>query len=91
MADMKLNIQKVQVVYTSEEERLRAESKLSILIHEARGRVHSYTVRMSEAELAMIYEHVDTLLFETLPLSLEEIFISETEVVGYDIKNIIQD
>ena len=91
LADMKLNIQKVQVVYNSEEERKKAESQLNILLHEERGRVHSYTVRMSEAQLAMIYEHVDTLLYEALPLTLEEIFISETEVVGYDIKNIIQD
>ena len=91
LADMKLNIQKVQVVYNSEEDRRLAESKLSILLHEVRGRVHSYTVRMSGAELEMIFEHVDTILYETLPLSLEEIFISETEVIGYDIKNIIQD
>jgi ABC-2 type transport system ATP-binding protein len=91
LADMKLNLQKLQVVYSSEEERQKAESKLSILLHETRGKVHSYTVRMSEAELAMIFEHVDTILYETLPLSLEEIFISETEVIGYDIKNIIQD
>ena len=27
--------------------------------------------------------------YECSPLSLEEIFISETEVVGYDIKNLI--
>lgn len=27
--------------------------------------------------------------YECIPLSLEEIFISETEVVGYDIKNLI--
>ena len=27
---------------------------------------------------------------EVLPLTLEEIFISETEVLGYDFKNIIQ-
>lgn len=27
--------------------------------------------------------------FEMLPLTLEEIFISETEVAGYDIKKLI--
>ena len=32
---------------------------------------------------------VDTIFYEVLPLSLEEIFISETEVVGYDIKKLI--
>ena len=90
LSDMKLNIQKVQVVYSSEEDRKKAESSMKILIHESRGKVHAYTVRMSAAQLEMSFEHVDTLLFETLPLTLEEIFISETEVVGYDIKNIIQ-
>ena len=90
LSDMKLNIRKVQVVYTSEEEKYKAEGKMNILIHENRGKVHTYTVRMSDAELEMCYEHVNTLLFETLPLTLEEIFICETEVVGYDIKNIIQ-
>ena len=29
------------------------------------------------------------LFSEILPLSLEEIFISETEVAGYDVKNLI--
>jgi ABC-2 type transport system ATP-binding protein len=29
------------------------------------------------------------IFFELLPLTLEEIFISETEVIGYDIKNFI--
>nr|MCR4675278.1 ABC transporter ATP-binding protein [Lachnospiraceae bacterium] len=90
LSDMKLNIQKVQVVYKSVEDQRKAESAMNILIHEQRGKVHSYTVRMSVAELEMCYEHVNTILLETLPLTLEEIFISETEVVGYDIKNIIQ-
>ncbi|MCR5546598.1 MAG: ABC transporter ATP-binding protein [Lachnospiraceae bacterium] len=90
LVDMKLNIQKVQVVYKSVEEQRKAESTMNILIHEQRGKVHVYTVRMSLAELEISFEHVETLLFESLPLTLEEIFISETEVVGYDIKNIIQ-
>lgn len=31
----------------------------------------------------------EPLFFELIPLSLEEIFISETEVAGYDIKKLI--
>ena len=62
---------------------------MDILLHENRGKVHTYTVRMPEAELEMCFDHVNTILLETLPLTLEEIFICETEVVGYDIKNII--
>ena len=89
LSDMKLNIRKVQVVYQNEEEQRKAESHMNILLHENRGKVHTYTVRMPEAELEMCFEHVNTILLETLPLTLEEIFICETEVVGYDIKNII--
>ena len=29
------------------------------------------------------------MFFEMLPLTLEEIFISETEVVGYDVKSLL--
>ena len=36
-----------------------------------------------------IYVTVNTVLYEILPLTLEEIFISETEVAGYDISKII--
>ena len=34
-------------------------------------------------------ESCDPLFYELIPLSLEEIFISETEVAGYDIKALI--
>ena len=33
-------------------------------------------------------QQADPVFYETIPLSLEEIFISETEVVGYDVKNL---
>ena len=35
------------------------------------------------------FSSIDTIFYEVLPLSLEEIFISETEVAGYDIKKIL--
>ena len=39
------------------------------------------------AEVMRIAEAQDPLFIEVLPLTLEEIFISETEVAGYDIKD----
>jgi ABC-2 type transport system ATP-binding protein len=36
-----------------------------------------------------MFATVNTVFFESIPLSLEEIFISETEVAGYDIKKLI--
>ena len=47
------------------------------------------TVRESEEEISSKMESLNPVYYEILPLSLEEIFISETEVVGYDIKTLI--
>ena len=56
---------------------------------ETRGNLSCVTVRGSREEILMDIESKKPLFYEILPLSLEEIFISETEVIGYDIKNII--
>ena len=47
------------------------------------------TVRGDKEEIMERMELLKPVYFEALPLSLEEIFISETEVVGYDIKKLI--
>ena len=54
-----------------------------------RGKLVSMTVRGGEEEIARKMEELKPVYYEVLPLSLEEIFISETEVTGYDIKNLI--
>ena len=54
-----------------------------------RGSLHTYTVRETEESINNIFGSVETIFLEILPLSLEEIFISETEVAGYDIKKLI--
>ena len=62
---------------------------LDIMKNEKRGSLNTLTVRGNKAEILAIFATVNTVFFEALPLSLEEIFISETEVVGYDIKKLI--
>ena len=37
------------------------------------------------------FGRIETVFFEMLPLSLEEIFISETEVAGYDVKKFLME
>ena len=89
LEDMKLNIQRVQCVYSSEED----ESKLLQMVEpvktERMGSLCTYTLRGTRQDVENAFACVNTVFFETLPLSLEEIFISETEVVGYDIKKLI--
>ena len=89
LEDMKCNIQKVQCVFASEEDKEKALAGLQIMKTEERGQLHTLTVRGSREEILALFATVDTIFFEALPLSLEEIFISETEVVGYDIKKLI--
>ena len=89
LADMKLGLQKVQVVFNSDEDRQEATKDLNILLEEQRGRLYTYTVRGERANVESHFRSVNPLFFEVLKLSLEEIFISETEVVGYDIRKFI--
>ncbi len=89
LSEMKVNIQKVQAVFNSEEERMSVEKQLKVMIHKVQGRVHTYTIRSTREEVEEIFSKADTTFYEVLGLSLEEIFISETEVVGYDIKKFI--
>jgi len=89
LEDMKCNIQKVQCVFKTTEDETKAISALDIMKNEKRGSLNVLTVRGNKAEIMAIFATVNTIFFEALPLSLEEIFISETEVVGYDIKKLI--
>ncbi|MCR4807155.1 MAG: ABC transporter ATP-binding protein [Lachnospiraceae bacterium] len=89
LEDMKLNIQRVQCVYKSEEDEKKLAEGLDIVKDDVRGSLHVYTVRGTREETEKAFAAVETVFFEVLPLSLEEIFISETEVAGYDIKKLI--
>ena len=89
LLEMKCNIQKIQCVFATEEEENKALQKLSVLQKEKRGMLCTMTARGSREEIMEQFAALDTVFFEVLPLSLEEIFISETEVVGYDIKKLI--
>ena len=89
LSDMKLNLQKVQVVFADEEGRAAAESQMEVLLKKTSGRLVTYTVRGTAETIEQVFSGVSTIFYEALPLTLEEIFISEMEVVGYDIKKII--
>ncbi len=89
LEDMKCNIQKVQYVFKTNEDEAKVIASLDIMKNEKRGSLNTLTVRGNKAEILAIFATVNTIFFEALPLSLEEIFISETEVVGYDIKKLI--
>ena len=90
ISDLKVDVQKLQCVFTDEAAQKKAEEELTILSHKSQGRMQVYTVRNNRTMLEELFDKIDTIYFEVLPLTLEEIFISETEVVGYDIRKIIE-
>ncbi len=89
LEEMKCNIQKVQCVFRNQEEEKKVMDMLHILKDERRGSLHTFTVRGNKEQILESFSGADMVFCEVLPLSLEEIFISETEVVGYDVKKLI--
>ena len=88
VADMKLNIHKVQCVFAPEFT-IDMLSSLDVMQVKHNGRVYTLTIKGDEEEVRGKIEGFNPVFYEMLGLSLEEIFISETEVCGYDIKKLI--
>ena len=86
--DMKLNIHKIQCVLQPGMEPEDLVS-LEVLSTERRGRLLTLTVRGTREEIEAKLGACDPVFFECIPLTLEEIFISETEVAGYDVKKLV--
>ena len=89
LEDMKLNIHKLQCVFQQLEDLEYVKKLLEIMQIEQRGSLVTITVRGSREHIERTIADRQPLFYELLPLSLEEIFISETEVAGYDFKNLI--
>ena len=88
--DAKNNICKLQCVIPDSRREQELISSLRILKMERTGSLLTLTVRGERTETLQRAQAQDPLFVEALPLTLEEIFISETEVAGYDIKDFLR-
>lgn len=86
--DIQSNVFKVQCAF-SEEMPNQAFAPLSPLYIERFGRMAFLTIRGDREAVAQKMENLNPLYYELMPLSLEEIFIVEMEVLGYDVKSFI--
>ena len=86
--DMKLGLHKMQIIPRSPltDDDLAG---IEVLKTERRGSLYTITARGSAELLETRARQLQPMFFEMLPLTLEEIFISETEVAGYDIKKLV--
>ena len=85
--ELRDNIHKVQAVF-DESEKYQFDD-LKVVDFKRRGSIVSLVVRGSKEEIENYFQKLQPKFFEILPLSLEEIFISEMEEKGYEFANII--
>ena len=90
--ELKLGIHKVQAVYRpalDSEALEELRDTLDIIKLEIQGSMVRFVARGSQEEIDRVMQHRNTIFYETLPLSLEEVFISEMEAAGYDLDRIL--
>lgn len=88
LGDMKLEIFKVQVVFKDQASLEAVRSNCKVIAEEHRGSLITLTIRGLRTEVETVITSQLPIFYEVLPLTLEEIFISETEVLGYDFAEI---
>lgn len=86
--EMKLHIHKVQCVIPDERDEEVLLKELDVMQQEKRLSLLTMVVRGEHEEIMKKIQAKNPLFAEAIPLTLEEIFISETEVAGYDIKKL---
>ena len=89
LEDMKVNIHKVQCAFKPESNIEEVLQQVDVVKKEIRGSLYTITARGNADDIRNQIQTANPIFMELLPLSLEEIFISETEVAGYDIKKLI--
>mgnify|MGYP002585985031 FL=1 len=88
LSDLQDNTVKLQVAYAGVTEPM-LPSELNILHRSHVGRVYTYIVRGSRAEILRRMEITEPILLESIPLTLEEIFIYGLGGVDYAAKDIL--
>ena len=88
--DMKLGMFKLQCVLRSQEQINTIAARFPILKQEQRGMLTTLTLRGEARDITGLQLELNPVFWELLPLTLEEIFISEMEVKGYDFEKLYQ-
>ena len=89
LAGMKQKLHKIQCVIPDAEKEKEMLTALSPLRTVRQGQLMMLTVRGTREELLRTVDAAEPVFSEILPLSLEEIFIGETEAIGYEVRDIL--
>ena len=91
LLELKCTIQKIECAFSNEEDAKNCLAQLDITASTRKGPLHLLTVKGDREEVMKILSQYQTTYLEIIPLTLEEIFITEMEAIGYDIKTLIMD
>ena len=91
LEDMRLGLHRVQCAFAAPTPCEAFPEALDITKFESRGSLVTMTVRGDPVTIEAAVRGMESgpLFCELIPLTLEEVFIGETEVVGYDIKSLL--
>lgn len=86
---LKLGIHRVQAIFKPMPLQ-EALQDFDIIKQDIRGSLVNFVIRGKREEILEKLNALNPVFIEMLPLTLEEVFISEMEVAGYDIENILK-
>lgn len=87
---LKLGMFKLQCVLQSKDQIELIGAQFPILKQEQRGALTTLTLRGNSDAIGQLQMELQPVFWELLPLTLEEIFISEMEVKGYDFSKLYE-
>lgn len=82
--DLKGEVHKVQVVFDSEVTKEALKETLPVMSSDVRGKFYTLIIRGSMEEINQKLAPFAPVAMENFPLTLEEVFLYEMEVKGYD-------
>ena len=86
--ELKLGISRVQAVFRPMPDR-SVFDRFNLVTLRTQGSLVDFVARGSQEEILVKLSELNPTFSELLPLTLEEVFISEMEAAGYDIDNIL--
>ncbi len=87
--ELKLGFCKVQAAFRPLPDPEEIKKRLDVLSLETHGSLIHLVARGNSADVLALLEDYSPLFSEGLPLTLEEVFISEMEAIGYDYSNVL--
>lgn len=86
--EIKTQVHKFQAAFNKEFDQEKIIGGLELLGFKRSGNLISFTAKGNKEDIEKIIKEQEPVFMEALPLTLEEIFMCEMEVAGYDIENI---